>query len=109
MAQVFKMNGVTISYIQRGDWTNSPVKEALDGNLARQRWIKHIWLGEAMPVSEFDSLFALEGQRVSITTTDYNDRNGDYLQYFGVQFQKISGEHISILMENVRLEFLVRL
>lgn len=109
MAQIFKINGTTIEYIQKADWENAPAGEALDGQTARQRWVKHIWQSNVMPVSEFDTIFSLEGETVTLITTNFNDRNGDYIQYFGVQFSKIVNQHVSVLMESIRCEFLVRL
>ncbi len=109
MAQIFKINDTTADYIQRADWVNSKVAEALDGDTARQRWVKHVWQGNVMDVDEFDTIFALEGQTVSITTTNYDDRNDDYLTYYGVKFLSIVSEHVSRIMENIRCEFLVRL
>jgi hypothetical protein len=60
-------------------------------------------------MAEFDQLTALEGQQVTVTTTNYADRNGDYVTYYGCDLERVSCRHESINAEDVTVEFWVRL
>lgn len=108
MAQIFKINGVTYSYITKGDWSDTADNQALDGNTPVRRWRKHTLKADIMPMSEFNTLHALEGQRVSITTPAYSDRNGDYVTYCGSMLTKITAQHQSINAANVTIDLLVK-
>jgi hypothetical protein len=105
----FVVNNTHIERITRGDWTDAPAGVGLDGKTGRQRWVSHVWQSNVMSAEEFNSLYSLEGQKVSIKTTNYADRNGDYITYYGVDFKRISGEHAGPIFTGVTCEFLVRL
>ena len=109
MATDFKINGTTLTYIMKADWQAEPIGQAFDGPQVYSRWHKHIWQTEAMSMSEFATLYALEGQKVNITTTNATDRNADYMTYYGVDFERITARHESQNVANVMCEFLVRL
>jgi hypothetical protein len=107
MAQQHYLNGAAINYINKPDWIDegSPV---LNGETVFNRWRRHTWRAEVMPVSEFNTVYALEGQTVSLTTTDYSDRNGDYVTYYGARVTNVTGRQSGPLMTDVTIEFLVR-
>lgn len=109
MAQQHKLNGTNINYIERPDWQTKPVAQALNGVTPIERWARHIWRTNTMAVSEFDTIHVLEGQKVSLTTTNRIDRNGDYITYYGADLERVSGRHRGPVMTNVTVEFLVRL
>lgn len=110
MAQDFKINGVTLNYVMIGEWREVEDSQALDGQTVHNRWREHLWrLNEAMPVSEFNTLYALEGQKVTIVTTDYANRNGAYAIYYGAELRRVAGRHVALNMEQFQCEFRVRL
>lgn len=109
MAQVFKLNGITINRLNRGDWEDSPAGSGLDGTAPRQRWVRHVWQADVLAAADFDTLYAAMGTRCSIDTPAHNDRNAaDYRRYFGVKCERVSGRHEGPNFENVTAEFLVR-
>lgn len=109
MAQDFKINGTTIARILRGDWEDSSAGAGLDGTTARRRWVRHLWGADALSAAEFNTLYALEGQWVTLTTVNYADRNGDYVNYYGVICERVTGNHAGPVFEQVTAEFRVRL
>jgi hypothetical protein len=110
MAQIHSVNGNTISYIGKADWQDKPAATYLTGQNAVSRHRKHILQSNVMPASEWNTLEALEGQLVTIVTTDYTDRNNaNYKTYYGVRFTALAGKHDGPNMTNVRFEFLVKL
>ncbi len=108
MAQVHDINGNTINYISFADWLDTSIPSSLDGLNAVSVWRNHIWEANVMPASEWNTLEALEGQQVSITTTDYSDRNSDYLTYYNAVLTGLTGNHEGPNREDVRFEFLVK-
>jgi len=109
MAQTFQINGSNLTYIAGADWPDQAGTQALDGDAPLLRWRRHVWSTNVMSASEWDTLAALEGQKVSITTTDYSDRNSDYATYYGCDFERLSGRHEGPVFVDVRAEFMVRI
>jgi len=93
MAQVHAINGTTVEYIGQPDWIDKPLGGYLAGPTTHDRYRDHIWRTNIMTAAEFDTIFALMGQQVSITTTDYNDRDGDYKTYYNVVLESVDGTH----------------
>lgn len=110
MAQDFKINGTTVSRIVKGDWTDEPGdSQALDGVTPLSRWRRHRWLADVLSASEWNTLSALEGAKVSITTPDYSDRNAaDYVTFYNCDFENLSGSHDGPVITGVSADFLVR-
>lgn len=108
MAQDFQLNGTTLDYIMSGEWREIEDSSVLDGQMVHNRWREHVWRTEVMPVTEFDSLYALEGQKVTLTTVDYTDRNGDYVDYYGAELRRVSARHVALNMRQLTCEFRVR-
>lgn len=108
MAQVFQLNGSNLTYITGADWQPALAASGLDGYTTRQRLARHIWQANIMTIAEINTIEAELGQVVNITTTNYSDRNGDYIGY-NARFVSLSWEHQANLAANVRAEFLVRL
>jgi len=109
MAQDFAINGTTLDYIMTGDWREAEVAKVLDGQTVHNRWRQHVWQTNVMDITEFDTLYALEGAKVTLTTTDHGDRNGDYVTYYNAELRSIASQHVSYNMESLRCEFLVRM
>lgn len=110
MPQDFKINSTTISRIVKGDWLDEPGdSQALNGVTPLARWRRHRWMADVLSASEWNTLSALEGAKVSITTPAYDDRNAtDYVQYFGCDFEGLSGSHDGPVFTGVTAEFMVR-
>lgn len=108
MAQQHKINGTTINRITSANWEDGGQSQGLDGYTPLDSWRRHTWRSNVMTVTEFDTLYALEGQKVSITTTDYSDRNGDYLTYYNVDLERVGGRHEGPRIVDFVAEFLVR-
>lgn len=109
MAQQVQINGITYTYLNAPDWSDSADSQALDGVTPFLRWHKHTIKTNIMPMTEFDRLYALEGQAVALTTTNYLDRNGDYITYYGAILESVTGKHESINAADVVATFRVRL
>lgn len=106
--QQFKVNSVTVTYVRRADWLDTIVDENLDGTTIRNRWRGHRWQSNAMTAAEFDTLFALQGQKVVLTTTNYSDRNADYKIYYDAELLNIRAAHRGPVREDILIEFRVR-
>jgi len=99
------INGTAMTYIGKADWKDQPVGMFLTGEVVMNRYRGHTWQANVMTAADFDILYALEGQQVNLTTTNYSDRNGDHITYYNVLFLKISGQHNGPVVENVRADF----
>lgn len=109
MAQIFKLNGTTISRMSRGDWEDSPAASGLDGTTSRARWVRHVWQADVLAPADFNTLYAAMGTRCSIDTPAHDDRNAaDYRRYFGAKCLSVSGRHEGPVFVGVMAEFLVR-
>lgn len=111
MPQTFKINSTTIERVVKGDWLDEPGdSQALNGVTPLARWRRHRWQADVLSASEWNVLRGLEGSKVTIFTPAYDDRNAsDYVGYYGVDFEQLSGEHSGPVMVNVSAEFLVRI
>jgi hypothetical protein len=109
MAQVFAINGTALTYITGADWESFPVADDLLGQRRFNRFKRHIWrLNEAMPMTQWEIIYPLEGDIVSITTTDPADINAAFVTFYGVNFESITGKNEATNMAGVTCEFLVR-
>lgn len=109
MALTFQLNGSNLTYITQANWQEIPVGQYLNGQTVHHRWRVHTWQTNVMTAAEFDTLYAQQGAKVSITTVPYDDRNAsDYVEYFGAELKEIEGEHNSTIVENVMITFRVR-
>jgi hypothetical protein len=110
MAQDFKINGTTISRVNRPDWIDEPANKGLDPSTPRLRWARCVCRADVLTAAEFDLLYAVEGSIVSIDVTPYEDRNAaDYKRYFGVLCTRVSGSHDGPAFTAVEAEFLVKI
>ena len=107
MAQQHDINGTNVNHVT-AVWSDRPVNSFLNGKTTANRWRSHRWTSNVMTESEFNTLEALEGQTVSITTTKYSDRNNtNYVTYYDVKFLSITGTHSGPRFEGVSMEFAV--
>ena len=109
MAQVHSINGTTISYINQAAWPEDIEGQSLDIIAVRNRSRRHRWLSDVMPMSEYETLVNLAGTLATIVTTDPADRNAaDYVTYYGVRVDSVTGRHLARNYHNVVVEFLAR-
>lgn len=111
MAQVHAIDGTTITHISQALWEQAQVDTSLNLIAVHNRWQRHIWTSNIMPMSIWQTLIGKRGSLVNLTTTDPTDRNGDYITYYGARVDSVSAPqngHDSLNMANVRVEFLVR-
>lgn len=110
MAQQHKINDSNVDHIGRPIWRDQIIKGALNGRPVVHRWRLHIWQANVITAAVFDTLYALEGSSLSLTTTDYDDPNAtNYRTYYGAILQAITGRHVGPTFQDVNLQFLVRL
>lgn len=111
MAQQFAINGTVIDRVTRPDW----IDEAGDaqnhaGATPLARWRRVTARAEVLSMTEWNTLRAVEGQRVSIAVPPYDDRNAsDYRTYYGAEFVSLEGRQEGPAVTGVAAEFLVRL
>jgi hypothetical protein len=108
MAQIFQLNGSSLTYPTKAFWTDQSSGSILNGKTPIHRWRDHLWRAEVMTETEYNTLYAQNGQRINITTIDYNDRNGDYKTYYQVKIMSVSGSHNGPIFEGVEVRFKVR-
>jgi hypothetical protein len=111
MAQAHAIDGTTITHISQALWQQPVVDQSLDLIAVHSRWRRHTWTANVVPMSIWQTLIGKRGSIVSLTTTDPDDRNGDYVTYYGARVDAVTAPpngHDSLNMRNVRIEFLVK-
>ena len=111
MATDHKINGTTYSYIETADWRENAIRDgrALDQQTTTNAFRTLVWTTNIMPISEFDTLYALEGQKVTVTTVDYTDRDsGSFATYYGAILEGIQANHESVNITSLNVTFRVR-
>jgi len=108
MAQQFQINGQDLDYVTEATWDETPITAPLAGGTVFNRWRLHRWATNVMPASEFETIRGRLGETVSLTTTDYDDLNGDYVTYYGATLDTLRGEHSGPVVVAVSAEFRVR-
>jgi hypothetical protein len=60
-------------------------------------------------MAEWATLISKRGSIVNLTTTDPDDRNADFVTYYGARLRSVTKRnHASLNAQGVRAEFLVR-
>lgn len=110
MAQVHDIDGTTLNYISHAHWFQAANSQSFDLIAVHERYRKHTWLGgNAMTTTEWATIIGKRGSIVSITTTNPDDPNGDYVTYYDAIIRNITfGRHDSLNIIGARVEFLVR-
>lgn len=112
MAQIHDIDGTTITHISQALWDQPAVDVSLDLIQVHSKHRRHTLLSRSMPMSVWQTLIGKRGSLVSLTTTDPDDPNGDYVTYYGVRVDDVIAPrngHDSLNMRNVRVEFLIRI
>lgn len=108
MAQQFALNQQSLDYITQATWSEATAAKAVSGGVVFNRWRLHQWQTNVMPAVEFDALRGRLGERVNLTTTDYDDPNGDYVTYYGATVDSVRGNQDGPVFTGVTAEFRVK-
>ena len=111
MATDHKIDGTTYSYIETANWRENAIRDgrALDQQTTTSAFRTMVWTTSIMPISEFDTLYALEGTKVTLTTVDYTNRDsGSFATYYGAVLRSIQANHESTNITSLNVEFRVR-
>ena len=109
MAFTPKIDGSDIDYISNIDWDHKTGQRSLDLISVFNRHRVCTWSVDTMPMAEWATLISKRGSIVSLTTTDPDDRNADYVTYYGARLRNVTmRNHSSLNAQGVRVEFLVR-
>ena len=108
MAKIFQINGQGLGYVTEANWQESPVDSPLVGGTVFNRHRRHLWQTNVMPAAEFETIRGRLGQAVSLTTTDYDNPNGDFVTYYAATLDRLGGEHAGPVYLGVTAEFTVR-
>jgi hypothetical protein len=104
-----KIDGTNINFVNSAHWLQPVIDQSLDLIAVHQKVRRHTWTAGVMTAAEWSTVLAKRGSVVSITTTDVNDRNADYITYYGVKVQSVTfRRHEGPNMRGVEMEFLVR-
>ncbi len=108
MAQVHDIDGTTVNFISQATWNRAVNSQSLNLIAVHNKHRIHTWLSNVMTAAEWTTFRGKRGNIVSITTTDPDDPNGNYVTYFGAIIRSVSqGNHNSLNFEGVRIEFLI--
>lgn len=111
MATNHQINGTTYSYIETANWQENNLRNgrALDQQTTVNAFRTMVWTTNIMPLSEFDTLYTLEGQEVTLVTVDYSDRDsGNFATYYGAILERIDANHESTNITSLNVTFRVR-
>ena len=104
-----KIDGTSINFINSADWTQPITGQSLDLIAIHQKMRLHTWSSGVMTAAEYTTLLAKRGSLVSLTTTDVDDRNADYITYYGARLLRVTfQQHEGLNMRGVQLDLLVR-
>lgn len=109
MAFIPQIDGTNVAHISNIDWSETTRQTSLDLISVFNRWRICIWSVDQMPMSDWATLIGKRGSIVSITTTDPNNRNADFVTFYGARVQDVTkSNHLSLNAQGVKIEFLVR-
>lgn len=109
MAQIHDIDGTTLNYISQALWNQPVNSQSLNLIAVHSRWRRHIWQSNVMTTTEWATLIGKRGSIVSITTTDPDDPNGDYVTYYEATVRDVSASsHSSLNIMGAKVEFLVK-
>jgi hypothetical protein len=108
MAQVHDIDGTTVNYISQALWDQPVNDQSLDLIAVHNSYRRHTWVSNVMTAAEWSTMRGKRGSVVSITTTNPNDPNGDYVTYYDAVVRNVTqGNHESLNFQGVRIEFLI--
>lgn len=110
MATTHKVDGTSLTYIERALWSQDAVNQSLDIIAVHSRFKRLVWLSSLMAMSEWETLMGKRGSTVTLVTTDHEDPNADdYITYYDARVDRVSKQsHDAQVARGVRVEFFVR-
>ena len=109
MAQVHDIDGTTVNYISTAPWNQPANSQSLNLITVHNRWRSHTWTSNVMTAAEWSTIIGKRGSIVSITTTNPNDPNGDYVTYYEAIVKDVTyASHDSLNIRGAKIEFLVK-
>jgi len=109
MAFQHQIDGTNVDFINFANWVQPVIDQSLDIIAVHQKMRFHIWQASVVTAAEWTTLLSKRGQIVSLTTTDVDDRNADYITYFGARVQAATfRNHEGRNILGVELRFLVK-
>lgn len=104
-----QVDGSDINYISNIDWSGPTTQQSLDLISVFSRCRVCTWSVDTMPMAEWATLISKRGSVVSLTTTDPDDRNADFVTFYGARLLDVTKRnHASLNAQGVQVEFLVR-
>jgi len=101
----FEINSTPLTFIAAAQWNDLNLTSKVDGQVLINNYQRHTWGTNVMAMAEYDLLFALQGQKVSISTIDIDTRNT--FRIYQAILQDVNGTQAGINMVGVSLRFLV--
>ena len=109
MAFTPQIDGSDIDYISNIDWNQPTTQQSLDLISVFNRVRVCTWSVDTMPMDEWSTLISKRGSIVSLTTTNPDNRNTDFVTYYGARLRSVTKRnHASLNAQGVQVEFLVR-
>lgn len=109
MAFAPQIDGVAVNHISNIDWSNTTSQTSLDLISVFNRLRVCTWTVDQMPMTDWATLIGKRGSIVALTTTDPDDRNADFVTYYGARVRDVTlRNHLSLNAQGVKVEFLVR-
>ncbi len=109
MAFTPQIDGSDIDYISSIDWSGPTSQQSLDLISIFNRLRVCTWSVDTMPMSEWSTLISKRGSIVSLTTTNPDNRNADFVTFYGARLRSVTKRnHASLNAQGIRVEFLVR-
>ncbi len=108
MAISYTLNSQPITTVSECQWEAIPNTDVYNNIEGYSPWYRHIWTIQKMRMIDFEFIDGLkEVAIISMDTANQSDPN-TVASYDSVRLSSVSGEHIGISMERVRVEFLVK-
>jgi hypothetical protein len=109
MAFTPQIDGTNVAHISNIDWSNITRQTSLDLISVFERWRICTWSVDQMTMADWATLIGKRGSIVSLTTTDPDSRNADFVTFYGARVQDVTKRnHLSLNAQGVKIEFLVR-
>lgn len=109
MSQIHSIDSTALNYISQALWNQSVNSQSLNLIAVHNKWRIHTWLSNVMTTVEWATLIGKRGNIVSITTTDPDNPNSDYVSYYEAILRRATfGSHDSLNIRGAKFEFLIK-
>lgn len=105
---MFEINGTEFPQIEIANWEHNPHSTDLDLRTTFNNQKIHTWIARVLSMAKWSILEPLQGQVVSLSTTNHEDRNSTTPRiYPTARIVRLSGDHNALDMRDVEIEFKV--